>query len=436
MTPPPEREAPVSPRPEAADVPAPPEAAEVPAPAGRPAAERDTEPAPGARRGRHLLWYALVVLLVGINMRPAIVAVSPLLDEIRQATGLSNGAAGALSTLPLICFGIFAPLAPRLARRWGMERTLVAVLLVLLCGIAVRLVPSLFPLFAGSFLVGTAVAVANVVITVVIKRDFPRHVGLMSGLHTTMLVGGGAVAAAVTVPLRDALSLSWAGGLAIWGVLALAAVLVWVPRLRRGREHPQTRAQADGSMWRSGLAWAVALFYAFQSLLYYTATTWLPSFYISHGYSEGGAGMLLAVCMGSAIITSLLVPVWAQRSRRQSYLALGGTLLCVAAFVGLISAPTGAAVLWAVLLGLGLGAVLSLGITYMSLCARTTHDAGLLSAMSQCVGYLLAAVGPTTFGAARDLTGSWTAGLIALVILAVPMGLTGALAGRGSQIAH
>ncbi|MFF7023562.1 CynX/NimT family MFS transporter [Streptomyces klenkii] len=405
--------------------------------AGRPRGTAD-EPGPGSARGapgsRRLLWYALAVLLVGINMRPAIVAVSPLLDEIRHVTGLSNGGAGALSTLPLICFGIFAPLAPRLARRWGMERTLVAVLAVLLAGSAVRLAPELFPLFAGTFLVGTAVAIANVVITALIKRDFPRQVGLMSGLHTTMLVGGGAVTAAATVPLRDALSLTWAGGLAIWGVLALVALLVWAPKLRRGRAQPPVGEQEGGSIWRSRLAWAVALFYAFQSLLYYTATTWLPSFYIDHGWSEGGAGVLLAVCMGSAMVTSLLVPVWAQRSRRQSYLAVAGTVLCMAAFAGLIAAPTGAAVLWAAVLGLGLGAVLSLGIAYMSMCARTTHDAGLLSAMSQCVGYLLAALGPTAFGAARDLTGAWTTGLTALVILAIPMGITGAVAGRGGQI--
>ncbi|GAA0392446.1 MFS transporter [Streptomyces luteireticuli] len=393
-------------------------------------------PVPGAPPHRRLLPYALAVLLVGINMRPAIVAVSPLLEDIRHATGLSNGGAGALSTLPLVCFGVFAPLAPRLARRWGMERTLVAVLAVLLCGTAVRLVPAPFPLFAGSFLAGTAVAVANVVVTALIKRDFAHRVGLMSGLHTTMLVGGGAVAAATTVPLRDALSLSWAGGLALWSVPALVALAVWAPRLRHRRERPAAPARPDGgSVWRSGTAWAVALFYAFQSLLYYTATTWLPSFAVGHGWSESGAGALLAVCMGSAVITSLLVPVLAQRARRQGHLAVAGTALCVAAFAGMLTVPAGpAAVVWAVLLGLGLGAVLSLGITYMSLCARTAHEAGLLSAMSQCVGYLLAAAGPVAFGAARDLTGGWTAGLVALVVLAVPMGITGAVAGRGRRV--
>ncbi|QCX81741.1 Inner membrane transport protein YeaN [Streptomyces sp. YIM 121038] len=391
-----------------------------------------TSTAPPARR---LLPYALAVLLVGLNMRPVIVAVSALLDDIRHATGLSNGAAGVLSTLPLICFGVFAPLAPRLARRHGMERTLVAVLLLLLAGAAVRLVPALPPLFAGTFLIGAAVAVANVVVTALIKRDFHRHVGLMSGLHSAMLVGGGAVAAAATVPLRDGLGLDWSGGLALWGLLALVAVLVWAPRLRRGpARRPRAAPGPGGSLWRDRLAWAVALFYAFQSLIYYTATTWLPSFYISHGYSEGRAGVLLAVCMGFAMLTSLLVPVAAQRSRRQSHLAVLGSALCAVALIGLAAAPTGAATLWAALLGLGLGAVLSLGIAFMSMRARTIEEAGLLSAMSQCVGYLVAAVGPTLFGAVRDLSGHWTAGLVGLVVIAVPMAVTGALAGRGGHV--
>ncbi|WP_051854685.1 MFS transporter [Streptomyces sp. NRRL B-1347] len=400
--------------------------------------EAAAAPAPGptaARPARRLLPYALAVLLIGLNMRPVIVAVSALLDDIRHATGLSNGAAGVLSTLPLICFGVFAPLAPRLARRHGMERTLVAVLVVLLAGAAVRLVPALPPLFAGTLLIGAAVAVANVVVTALIKRDFHRHVGLMSGLHSTMLVGGGAVAAAATVPLRDGLGLDWSGGLALWGLLALVAVLVWAPRLRRGGPaRRDAAAGAGGSLWRDRLAWAVALFYAFQSLIYYTATTWLPSFYISHGYSEGRAGVLLAVCMGFAMLTSLLVPVLAQRSRRQSHLAVLGSALCAVALIGLTAAPTGAAALWAALLGLGLGAVLSLGIAFMSMRARTTEEAGLLSAMSQCVGYLVAAVGPALFGAVRDLSGHWTAGLVGLVVIAVPMAVAGALAGRGGHV--
>ncbi|MFG3205323.1 CynX/NimT family MFS transporter [Streptomyces sp. NPDC048192] len=370
-------------------------------------------------------------------MRPAIVAVSPLLDDIRASTGISNAAAGILSTLPLVCFGIFAPMAPRLARHFGMEHTLFVVLVVLLGGVAVRLVPSLPPLFLGTFLVGTAVAIANVVVTAIIKRDFHQHVGLMSGLHSTMLVGGGALAAGLTIPLRDALSSNWTRGLAVWGVLALLAIAIWAPRLRRATVTPDLAAAREGqgiSVWRDRLAWAVALFYAFQSLIYYTATTWLPTFYTSHGASAAYAGSLLSICFGCAIVTSLLVPIWAQRSGRQSYLAWIGSALCVVGLLGLIVAPTAAPPVWSAILGLGLGAVLSLGITFMSMRAEGAHDAGLLSAMSQCVGYLVAAAGPVLFGFARDTTHAWTVGLIALVVAAVPMAVAGAAAGRGGHV--
>jgi CP family cyanate transporter-like MFS transporter len=150
--------------------------------------------------------------------------------------------------------------------------------------------------------------------------------------------------------------------------------------------------------------------------------------------SEGDAGVLLSVCMGAAVVTSILVPVWAQRSRHQSYLAWIGSALCAVAVLALAVAPMAAPALWAAVIGLGLGAVLSLGIAFMSMRAQGAHDAGLLSAMSQCVGYLVAALGPVLFGLARDATGSWSPGLIALVIAAVPMAVAGAAAGRGGAV--
>lgn len=382
-----------------------------------------------------LVALTIAVLLVGINMRPAIVAVSPVLDDIRSDTGISNGVAGILTTLPLICFGIFAPLAPRLARRFGIEATLVGVLVLLLAGIALRLVPDLGSLFAGTFLVGTSVAVANVVVTAVIKRDFGHRVGLMSGLHTTMLVGGAAIAGGVTEPLGSALDLSWRQAISVWGVLVLIAILAWLPRSVRTQAHEtQMDPASKASVWRSRLAWNVALFYAFQSFIYYTSTTWLPSFYVAHGYSQSHAGVLLAVCFGSGVITAVTVPLFAEKLARQSSFAIGGGLLCAAALLGLILAPTAAAVLWAILLGLGLGDVLSLGIAYMSMRAASHQQAGQISAMSQCVGYLVAAVGPATFGLTRDLTDSWNPGLVALIVLIVPMTLTGVFAGRGGHV--
>ncbi|MEK8174333.1 MFS transporter [Streptomyces sp. M19] len=161
--------------------------------------------------------------------------------------------------------------------------------------------------------------------------------------------------------------------------MVLAAVAVWAPRLRRGDAAPDpaaARADRGRGVWRDRLAWAVALFYACQSLLFYTVTTWLPAFYVSHEVSEGYAGALLSICFGSAVVTSLVVPVWAQRSARQSYLACIGSVLCANAVLALIVAPMAAPSLWAAVMGLGLGAVLSLGIAFMSMRAQGPHDAG------------------------------------------------------------
>jgi CP family cyanate transporter-like MFS transporter len=397
------------------------------------ASELDTSNAVGRAS---LIGAALALLLVGINMRFAIVAVAPLLNTIQQATGMSNGVAGIFTAIPVLCFGVFAPMAPRVARQLGMETTLVAVLLVLLAGIALRLVPGLVWLFGGTFLIGLSVAIANVVATAMIKRDFrSHHVGLMSGLHTTMLLGGAALAAGLTVPIRDGLSLTWREALASWGIFAVVAGAVWLPRLRARPSAPASTVTHRASLvWKDKLAWNVALFYGFQSVIYYTTTSWLPTFYLEHGLSAENSGWLLSFLLVAAIVSALVTPVLAGRSARQSYLAVIGSLLCALALAGLWLAPMSAAALWAALLGLGLGAVVSLGITFMSTRAGGHHEAALLSAMSQCVGYLVAAAFPALFGLARDLTGGWSLGLIVTLLIVVPMAATGIIAGRGGHV--
>jgi CP family cyanate transporter-like MFS transporter len=379
---------------------------------------------------------ACALLLVGINMRFAIVAVAPLLTTIQQFTGMSNGLAGVFTAIPVLCFGVFAPLAPRIARQLGMETTLVTVLLVLLAGIALRLIPGLAWLFGGTFLIGLSVAIANVVATAMIKRDFrSHHIGLMSGLHTTMLLGGAALAAGLTVPIRDGFGLTWREALASWGIFAVLAGGVWLPRLRARPRIPSGPVTHRASLvWKDKLAWNVALFYGFQSVIYYTITSWLPTFYVAHGLSAERSGWLLSFLLVAAIVSALVTPVVAGHSARQSYLAVIGSLLCATALVGLWLAPMAAAALWAALLGLGLGAVVSLGITFMSTRAGGHQEAALLSAMSQCVGYLVAAAFSALFGLARDLTGGWSLGLIVTLLIAAPMAATGIIAGRGGHV--
>src|SRR5690606_10949572 len=138
-------------------------------------------------RRASVFWTALAIVLVAANLRPAVVAVSPLRPELRADTGLNAAAAGLLTTLPVLCFGVLSPLAPRVARRWGVEQTLFVALVVLCAGFALRLLPDLVSLFAGTVLVGAAIAFGNVLLPALIKRDFAGRVGLMTGIYSMSL---------------------------------------------------------------------------------------------------------------------------------------------------------------------------------------------------------------------------------------------------------
>jgi MFS transporter, CP family, cyanate transporter len=378
------------------------------------------------------IWLGAAMIMVALNLRPAIVAVSPLLNSIRAATGLSSAASGLLTTLPLLCFGLFAPFALRLARRVGMEASLFGVLVLLLAGFAVRLDGSVVALFFGTFLAGVAIAIGNVLLPGLIKRDFPEKAGLMTGLYSMALFGGAALAAGVTVPVQHATALGWRPALAMWGVLVIIAAVCWAPVLRtETRDTPATgAAHAVRGLWRDGLAWQVALFMGLQSLNYYALAAWLPTIFNDHGMSTGSAGWMLSFSSICGIVAALAGPILAGRTRRQGWLTVVTCVLCLAGFLGLIFAPVGGAYLWAAVLGLGQGIAISVALTMIVLRSPDTRHAAELSSMAQSSGYLLASVGPFALGVVHGITGSWTLPLIVLAVLLAPQTVFGLLAGR------
>jgi len=374
-----------------------------------------------------MFWTALAIVLVAANLRPAVVAVSPLLPELRADTGLNAAAAGLLTTLPVLCFGVLSPLAPRVARRWGIEQTLFGALVVLCAGFALRLLPDLVSLFAGTVLVGAAIAFGNVLLPALIKRDFAGRVGLMTGIYSMSLAGGAALAAGLAIPIARAADLDWRYALGAWGVFAAAAVLVWMPRLRQ--RHTARVVNASPRIWRSGVAWSVTLFFGFQCLNFYAVTAWPPESFIARGMQPLEAGWLLSLANLVSILTALGVPVLAGRMRRQRSLGVASALGAAAAITGLILMPEGAYG-WIVLLGLAQGASLGLGLTFISLRARDAEHAAELSGMAQSAGYLIASAGPFIVGAAHDLTASWPIALGTLVVLLAPQAWYGWRAGR------
>jgi CP family cyanate transporter-like MFS transporter len=387
------------------------------------------------RRASPAWWIGVSIVLVAANLRPAVVAVSPLLEEIQAVERLSGTAAGVLTALPVLCFGLLAPVAPRLAARFGIERTLFGALVVLCLGIALRIVDATAALFAGTVLVGGAIAVGNVLLPGLIKRDFAHRTGLMTGLYTMAITAGGGLAAGLTVPVARAAGLGWHGALGAWGLFALVALLVWSPQAHGAQHRPRQESGSPGGLWRNALAWQVTAFMGLQSLCFYAAAAWLPAVFVSRGADAAAAGWLLSLANGVGIAGSLVAPVVAARLRAQTAVAVAATGVTALGLLGTLLLP-GAEIVSMAVFGIGQGAAIGIALTLIVLRAPDGAHASQLSGMAQSMGYLLAASGPFMLGALHDLTDSWTVPLVVLLALLAPQALSGGLAGRERFVAR
>ena len=382
---------------------------------------------------RHPVLLGLAIAFVAANLRPALASVGPVLDDVRIDLALTGTLAALLVSLPVLCLGALAPAAPRLARRWGMEPIIAVVLGAIAAGLLLRVAGGTGLLFVGTVIASGAIAVANVLLPALIKRDFPAHSGAMMGVYTMALTGFAAVAAATTVPLGDLIGYGWRGALGVWAILAVLALLLWMP-FANAHTPPPIAAPTRSSLWRHALAWEVTVFFGMQSLLFYSMLSWLPSIYRDHGYSPAEAGLVLSAVTFVQIPVSLLVPRFAARARDQRRYIILSTTLTAVGLAGVLVAPTTVPYLWAMIVGVGLGSSFAIGLLLFVLRGRTASDTAQLSAMAQTFGYLMAATGPLLLGAVHDATGSWSPPLALLLVLVVPQFLVGVLAGRPLQI--
>jgi CP family cyanate transporter-like MFS transporter len=387
---------------------------------------------PGRTTGPIAWWVGASVVLVALNLRPAVVGVGPLLADIRADEALTATAAGVLTALPVLCFGALAPVAPRLARRIGIERALLSALVVLALGCLVRALPGVVALFGGTVLIGAAIATGNVLMPALVKRDFAHRTGLMTAAYSASISVGGAMGAALTAPLADGLGLGWRAALGAWALWAVAAAVCWLPQLRRVARPPAS-APPVTALRRSPIAWQVTAYMGLQSLGFYATTSWLPAVFTDRGYPPATAGVLVATMSLTGIAGGMAAPVLAARSQRQRWLAV---LITVTTAIGLagILVP-GVELVSCVVLGIGQGGALGLALTLMTVRAPDSAHAAQLSGMAQCLGYMLAAAGPFAVGALHDLTDGWTVPLLVLLALMVPQAVVGALAGRDKSVA-
>ncbi|TFV90247.1 MFS transporter [Blastococcus sp. CT_GayMR20] len=379
---------------------------------------------------------ALTVVVVALNLRASIAVVPPVLGEVQQAHGLSLTAAGLLTTLPLLCFGLVAPVAGWLGNRWRLEPVLAGAMLTLALGLVGRSYAGTPGLFAGSLVVGAAITVGNVLVPGMVKRDFRTTSSMMTAVYVTTFTGGAAVAAGVSIPLAGWSDLGWQGALSVWALPAVVAAALLVVRARRGgRALPPSAAPGATteqlppvSVWRSPVAWLITGYTGLQSLLFYAGLTWLPTILVDAGLTRRDAALALVLYTIVGVPVSLLVPFLARGTDHRLPLVLPGPFVVVG-LVGLGAWPQ-QWLLWTVVMAVALGWGLSIGLSQVVLRAGSPAVAARLSAMSQFAGYLLTACGTWAAGATAEATDGWTLSLAGLVAVVVAMLGCGLLAGR------
>lgn len=375
------------------------------------------------------------ILMIATTLRVTFTGAAPLLETIRSDYGLSTAQTGLLTTLPLLAFALVSPLAAGIARRFGMERSLFAAMLLICAGIALRSLPSAALLFAGTAIIGCGIALGNVLLPGLIKRDFSQHVARLTGAYSLTMGAAAALGSALVVPLALH-GFGWRGALLMLMLFPLLAFLIWLPQWRttRSANLSSSRALHERGIWRSPLAWQVTLFLGLNSLIYYVIIGWLPTILISHGYSEAQAGSLHGLLQLATAAPGLAIPLILPRFNDQRWIAALVSLLCAVGAAGLWFVP-GQAIIWTLLFGFGSGATMILGLTFIGLRASSAHQAAALSGMAQSVGYLLAACGPPVMGKLHDASGSWYLPLSGVTVLAIIMAISGLYAGRDREIA-
>ena len=286
---------------------------------------------------------------------------------------------------------------------------------------------------------GGAIAVANVLVPAYVKRGFARP-GLVMGIYSAALNIGAALAAGLTVPVGRALGLDWRGALAMWGVLAVLALAVWLPVAGTGWG-ARGAVAAGGASWgllRHDLGRRVTLFLGMQSTQFYGLSAWLPTLLTDAGLPAAEGGLLLAVATVTGAVGAFLAPTLAGRlqlaSRGQRSLVVVLLVRYAAGLGGLLVLPASGTVVWVSLFGVAQGGGFALGLTLVVLRSATPLTAARLGGVAQCLGYLVAATGPVVLGALHDLTGGWSWSLGLLLVLLVPMAWAGWGAARDAVL--
>ncbi|MFJ4652186.1 CynX/NimT family MFS transporter [Nocardia sp. NPDC088792] len=397
------------------------------------APERDRSATPGQTpAGGHIrskralvegrLLVLAAILMSALTLRVAVTAFTPLAKQIGQDIGYSTAVVGVFGMIPTAMFALAGLLTPILTSRLGLEATALTAMLLTGVGSAVRaIVPDTWELLVFSALALSGMGIGNVVIPPLVKRYFSDKLALLSSLYIVAVQLGTVLPAMITVPVAQAHG--WRISLGMWALLAFAAALPWLGVLRVRRhaaladttEMPADAPESTGKVWKSPLAWGMALMFGMTSLITYSLFAWMPTIFTEAGASAGFGGSMVGLFALFGLGAALTAPMVVGRMKNPFPIVIGCAVFFLAGFAGLLIAPMSVPLLWVLFLGLG-PSTFPMALTLINLRSRTGAGSAALSGFTQGVGYTVACVGPLLFGALHSMTGGWLAPFAFLVV--------------------
>ncbi|MDS4774965.1 CynX/NimT family MFS transporter [Streptococcus pneumoniae] len=369
------------------------------------------------------LFFVPGIILIGVSLRTPFTVLPIILGNISQGLEVEVSSLGVLTSLPLLMFTLFSPFSTRLAQKISLEHLFTYSLFFLTIGSLIRLI-NLPLLYLGTLMVGASVAVINVLLPSLIQANQPKKIGFLTTLYVTSMGIATALASYLAVPITQASS--WKGLILLLTLLCLATFLVWLPNHRYNhRLAPQTKQKSQIKVMRNKQVWAIIIFSGFQSLIFYTVMTWLPTMSIHAGLSSHEAGLLTSILSLISIPFSMTIPsLTTSLSTRNRQLML--TLVSLAGVVGIsmLFFPINNFIYWLaihLLIGTATSALFPYLMVNFSLKTSAPEKTAQLSGLSQTGGYILAAFGPTLFGYSFDLFHSWVPSVAALLLIDILM---------------
>ncbi|HEW0035769.1 TPA: CynX/NimT family MFS transporter [Streptococcus pneumoniae] len=369
------------------------------------------------------LFFVPGIILIGVSLRTPFTVLPIILGNISQGLEVEVSSLGVLTSLPLLMFTFFSPFSTQLAQKIGLEHLFTYSLFFLTIGSLIRLI-NLPLLYLGTLMVGASVAVINVLLPSLIQANQPKKIGFLTTLYVTSMGIATALASYLAVPITQASS--WKGLILLLTLLCLATFLVWLPNHHYNhRLAPQTKQKSQIKVMRNKQVWGIIIFSGFQSLIFYTVMTWLPTMSIHAGLSSHEAGLLTSILSLISIPFSMTIPsLTTSLSTRNRQLML--TLVSLAGVVGIsmLFFPINNFIYWLaihLLIGTATSALFPYLMVNFSLKTSAPEKTAQLSGLSQTGGYILAAFGPTLFGYSFDLFHSWVPSVAALLLIDILM---------------